>query len=115
MGAQLDARRRNLARAGRNYTLRRQTQTSPATYSSVTVLGFRRAYRPDQIAGSIMQGDWTLEILNDEIVENSWPGPPISGDEVQDSTTATYAVEGAEAIYEATTLIGYRLHIRGGA
>lgn len=115
MGAHLDARRRNIASRGRSFTLRRQTVTSPATYSSVTVTAFLRAYRPDQIAGALMQGDWAMEIGNDEIAAASWPGPPRPGDEVLDGSAATYAVIGAAAIYEGSTLIGHTLQLRGGA
>lgn len=115
MGAHLDARRVNIAARGRSFTLRRQTVTSPATYSSVTVTGFLRSYRPDQIAGALMQGDWAMEITNDEIAAASWAGPPRAGDEVLDGSAAAYAVIGAATIYEGDTLIGHTLQLRGGA
>lgn len=115
MGAHADARQRNLASRGRSFTLRRQTVTTPAAYTTVTVTGFRRAYRPDQIAGAIQQGDWALEICNFEIAAASWPGPPRAGDEVLDGSAATYAVVGAAAVYEGEDLIGHTLQLRGGA
>lgn len=115
MPAQDDARRRLIASRGRSYTLRRQTVTTPATYTSVTVTGFRRAYRPDQVAGALQQGDWALEICNFEIAAASWPGPPAAGDEVLDGSAAAYAVIGAAAIYEGADLIGHTLMLRGGA
>lgn len=115
MGAQLDARRRLIAARGRSFTLRRQTVTTPAAYSSVTVTGFLRAYRPDEIVGQIMQGDWSIEITNDEITTAGWSGPPRPGDEVLDGSAAAYAVMGAAPIYEASTLIGHTLQLRGGA
>ena len=115
MGAHLNARRHNIARAGRPYTLRRQTAYTPAaTYSSVTVQGYRRTYRTDELSGALVQGDWALEILNDEIAAATWSGPPINGDELLDGSLATYAVQGAAPVYEGSTLIGYTLQIRGG-
>lgn len=114
MPAYMDGRRRLLASRGRGFTLRRQTVTAPPAYVSVTLTGFLRAYRPDQIAGALQQGDWAMEIGNDEIAAAEWPGPPRAGDEVLDGSAAAYAVIGAAPIYEAETLIGHTLTLRGG-
>ena len=115
MGAQDGARRRNIAARGRTFTLRRQTVTSPETYVSVTVTGFLRSYRPDQIAGALQQGDWALEICNFEIAAAAWPGPPRPGDEILDGSAAGYAVIGAAPVYEGGDVIGHTLSLRGGA
>ncbi len=113
MGAQLDARRRNLARAGRAMTLRRSAGSFPSvTYASVALVGFSRAYRPDPLVGTLIQADLVIEIGQDEITAASWPGPPAKGDEIQ-ADGASYNVEGVETIREADAIIGHRLMVRG--
>lgn len=114
MGAMLDARRRLIASRGRNMTLRRSSGTFGAvTYASVTLKGFSRAYRPDPLAGSLVQADYAVEILNDEIVAASWAGPPRPTDELL-MDGASFSVEGAEPIYEGAAVIGHCLMVRGG-
>jgi hypothetical protein len=115
MGAQLDARRRLIASRGRSMTLRRSSGAFGAvTYATVTLTGFSRAYRPDPLAGSLVQADYVVEILNDEIAAQvTYAGPPRPNDELT-MDGQSFNVQGAEAIYEASTLIGHRLMVRGG-
>lgn len=115
MSAFLRSRRKLVGRAGRPMTLKRQTSTAtiPPTYSTVTVVGLLVSYRPESIAGEIMQGDARVAILNDEIATASWPGPPRKHDTlvVDDET---WVVEGSAPVYDGATLIGHSLHVRGG-
>lgn len=92
--------------------LRRQTVGRPPTFSSVTVVAFIYAYRPDQIKGDLKQGDVRCEILNDEIAAASWPGPPKTGDSLIDGTN-TLNLIGAFPLYDGTTLLGHTLMARG--
>lgn len=116
MGAHLDARRRNLARTGRSMTLRRSSGEFPTvTYASVTLVGFSRTYRPDPLAGTLIQADLVFEIGNDEIAASgTYAGPPVKGDEIV-ADGVSYQVEGVNTVREASAIIGHTLMVRGGS
>lgn len=111
MGTFLNTRRYHIARRGRPMTLRRPLTTT--TVSDVTVAGIDRAYKPEQVAGDIRQGDRMVAILNDEITAAGWPGPPRPRDLMLiDGLQAT--VEGSFAIYDGAVCIGHDIQVRGG-
>ena len=113
MSRHLDARRRNILRAGRSATLRRQTGFDPLTYADVTLLVTVRRYRPDQFQGGVRVGDAQAETLDNEIRAVSWPGPPRAGD-VLELDGAAWQVVGAARVFDGPALIGHTLWIRGG-
>lgn len=101
------SRRGMLAARGRAMTLRRTGQ------ADLTVVGFATAYRPEQVAGAVRQGDQRVAITAIEIAAASWPGPPRPGDFlVVDGKT--WAIEGAEPKHEGLVCAGFDLWIRGG-
>lgn len=112
VSAHLNARRRNLRAKGRPVTLRRQTVVRPAAYSDVTVLALLHAYVPNAVTKDLHEGDRVAEILNDEIAAAGWPGPPKHGDTVL-ADGITLSVLGATPLYDGTTLLGFRVVVRG--
>ncbi len=116
MGAHLDARRRNIARAGRTMTLQRTSGTFPSVTSvTVELLGFSRAYKPDPLAGTLIQAELVFEILNDEIeASGSYTGPPVKGDQIL-ADGLTYEVVGVDIVREASVIIGHSLMVKGGS
>jgi hypothetical protein len=118
MSAHLNARRRLLAAKGRPMVLKRQDGapvTVPPDYVSVTVTGHLTRFRPDVAGdGAPAQSGGQIAILNDEIAEAAWPAPPRTGDlvEVDDEL---WALTGSDPVYDGSTLIGWTLHIEGGA
>lgn len=107
MGALADARRRQLARKGRQMTLARLNGPS------VSLIGYARDYRPEELVGGIAQGDVRVEIGADEIAAASWPAPPRKTDRVT-VDGRTYTIQGASAVYDGPTLAGYSIWARGG-
>lgn len=116
MGAHLDARRRNIRRCGRAMALQRTSGSFPSvTTVSVALIGFSRAYKPDPLAGTLIQADLVFEILNDEIGESgSYAGPPVKGDQVA-ADGLTYEIVGVDIVREAETVIGHTLMVKGGS
>lgn len=107
MPALADARRRMLALRGRPMVLRR------GNLPDLTVQGFARDYRPEELAGGIQQGDLRVEIGQDEIRAAGWPAPPIKPDRlVLDGRT--YAVMGARIVLDGQEVAGWTLWVRGG-
>lgn len=111
MGALADARRRLLAQRGRTMTLTRLVMGGAPLV--VTLTGFARDYRPEELLAGIMQGDVRIEIGADEIAAASWPAPPRRTDRVT-MDGRTYTVQGASAVYDGATLAGYSIWARGG-
>jgi hypothetical protein len=104
----LAARRRQIRAKGRAMVLHR----NGATPASVTLLGFPRSYRPDEIQGGVVQGDQQVEILNDELAAAGWTAQPAHPDRlVIDGRSAT--VQGSRAVYDGALLIGWSLWVRG--
>lgn len=111
-GVQHANRLRALAAKGRTMTLRRLTSTSTST--DISLLGYMTRYNPlDVTTGSITQGDALIAIMNDEIIEAAWPGPPRPRDQmVIDSRV--WVVRGVDAVFEGPTCIGHNIAVRGG-
>jgi len=112
-GTHLSRLRRFLAVKGRPMVLRRILTVNPQTFSDVTFQGFLHAYRPEEMAGDIRQGDANVWALNDEITAAAWPAPVRTRDVVV-TDGRTWTVQGAQPLYEGPTLIGYAIWIRGG-
>ena len=110
MSAHLTARRRQIARNGRPMTLRRGPSTAPVT---VALTGFAREYRPEELQGAVQQGDWRVEILDDEIAAAGWPGPPGKPDKLTIGG-AVFTVQGAMEVNVGGQRIGWSLWVRGG-
>lgn len=111
MGALADARRRQLARRGRPMVLTRLvTGGAPI---AVTLTGYSRDYRPEELVGGLMQGDIKVEIGADEIAAAAWPGPPRKPDRIA-VDGKTYTMQGASALYDGDTLAGWSIWARGG-
>jgi hypothetical protein len=102
-----------LVRVGRTMVLRREDLTgSPPAYTDVTVYGAPKDYSPQELVGSIIQGDTRVTISNREIVAASWPAPPKKGDKlILDSKTRN--IQAVEPKYLGTELIVYVLQVRG--
>lgn len=106
--AALAARRHMIRTRGRLMSLRREG----ASPLAVDLMGFPRAYRPDEIEGGVVQGDQQVEILNDELAAAAWPSKPAHPDRlVIDGGTAT--VQGARPVYDGALLIGWSIWVRG--
>jgi hypothetical protein len=65
---------------GKPATLRRVA--GPGRFVSVTLKAVWRGYRPQELAGGIVQGDREVRIGNAEITACKWPGPPWRGDQM---------------------------------
>jgi hypothetical protein len=105
-----DGRRRMLERDGRPMILRRITNSAPV---SVTLMGKHTAYLPQELTGAVRQGDVRIAVGQDEIAAAGWPTPIRSPDEIS-IDGQTFTVQGAVPVYEGTTLIGWKIHARGG-
>lgn len=102
----------DLALYGRPMTLRRRVGTT-AAFTSVTVQGIDRSYRPGEIMGAIEQGDAQVTISGNEIAAVAWPGPPRRLDTIV-IDGQTWTVQGADSKTIGSALIAYVLHVRGG-
>ncbi|EHM01419.1 hypothetical protein HMPREF9946_02158 [Acetobacteraceae bacterium AT-5844] len=107
MSQLLRDRRAEIRRNGREMVLHRTGATPP----SVTLLGFPRSYRPDELEGGVVQGDQQVETLNDELAAAGWTQPATPDRLVIDGRSTT--VQGARAVYDGALLIGWSLWVRG--
>lgn len=114
MAGFLMSRRRLIARHGRPMTIRRQTGVNPVVFSAVEVAAAVTAFRPEQLIGGVQQGDMRAEILNDEIADAAWPGPPRAKDSLLVDGKA-WQIVGATPVFDGALCIGHALWIRGGA
>ena len=95
---------------GRTMTLRRERKGGAPV--EVTLIGFPRAYRPEEIQGGVQATDQQVEILNDEIAAAGWPAPPANPDRlVIDGRTST--VKGARPVYAGAELLGWSIWVTG--
>lgn len=99
--------RATLARYGHSMALKRRDGTS-STFTTCTVTGHARQYKPDELVGGVIQGDRKIHIAQADISDVSWPGPPRKGDILDNS-----AVQGAEALYWGSDLVGFDVWTRG--
>jgi hypothetical protein len=109
MGAQAQARRRQIAGKGRPMALRRIGEPD------LPLIGFLRDYQPQELLGGVQQGDVRVEILAEEIAAAGWTTPPAKPDRlVVDGRS--YAIQAAaRPVHEGADLIGWSIWARGGA
>ncbi|MBC9176768.1 hypothetical protein [Pseudoroseomonas ludipueritiae] len=109
MSELLAGRRAEIRKNGRSMVLTRQARgTTPAV--SVTLLGFPRTYRPQEIQGGVQVNDQQVETLHDEIAAAGWPFPPAQPDRlVIDGRTST--VKAARPIFDGPLLIGWSIWV----
>jgi hypothetical protein len=92
-------------------SLRRRVGTTN-TFSEVAVRGVARGYRPEELVGTIVQGDRIVIISNAEIEAAGWPGPPRRGDLlVMDGVTTT--VQAPDPRWLLSETLGHVLQVRG--
>lgn len=92
------------------------TITRPPSVSSVADVQCRvQAYKPQEIAGTIMQGDQLVIVLADDLVDGSFPVPPRKGDKVltSDGRTLTVIYCDPNTRMVDSTLIAYEMQARG--
>jgi hypothetical protein len=111
--AHIDTRRRLIGRMGRPMTLRRPNPASGSPPADLRVQAYLYPFSPQLIAGPIKQGDAQVQMLNDEIAAAGWPGPPGAGDWLV-IDGKTWQIEGANAVYDGSTALGFNLWVRGG-
>lgn len=108
MGGPLEnSRRYEITKRGRMMTLRR------GQLSAIQVRAMKWNFKPEQLTGGVLQGDCQVEIMNDEMAIAGFPGPPRRGDSMI-IDGRTWTVQGNEAQYEASTLFGHSIWVRGG-
>lgn len=95
-------------------TLRRLLTANPQTFIDVSVLGYLSMFRAEQIGvGSIIQGDGTIAILNDEIAAAGWPGPVRAQDKII-IDGRFWIILGSSEVCEGSNVIGHTISVRGG-
>lgn len=104
---------RLLARFGRAMTVRRRQGTT-TTFTQVSVTGILRSFRPEEIAGGVMQGDAEAIITANEILGTAGFAPPAKGDFVA-IDAKNWAVLGVTPRMIEADIVAYHLWIRGGA
>lgn len=108
-GPHLETRRRVLASRGWAMILRRLVPNADPV--DVALLGFARAYRPEEIQGAVKQGDLRVEILNDELSEAGWGAPAHPQKLIDGGRTRT--VGSAWPVKEGEAVIGWSLWVTG--
>lgn len=115
---------RQLAAHGQDVTLRRLTGTQLIPFD-VVCRAFVRGYGPDELTGTIAQGDSLVILSPTEIEANDWPGPnssatpdtsdrrvPRKGDKVVIAGRVRN-VEAPAPIYLGGELVRINLQVRG--
>jgi hypothetical protein len=105
--------RRQLARKGRPFTLRRMPATTGGQATDVTVQGYRTGFASEPLPGGLPQGQSVVIISNAEIASASWPGPPRKGDRLLDAER-TMMIESVETIWLAGAVDRHLLRVVGG-
>lgn len=103
-----------LRRFGRQMTLRRNTATPGGASVPLDVLVYGRTknYGPQELVGSIVQGDTEVTISNAEIAAAQWPGPPKKDDKfVFEGRIGN--VQAVEPKYLGTEILVYVCQVRG--
>lgn len=101
-----------LARIGEPMTLRRRQGTT-GTFTVVSVAGVLRDFEPDELSGSIRQGDAEITIAHKPLDAAGWPAPPRNGDFI-DVAGRTWAVQGALPKSMGGVMAAWVLWVRGG-
>jgi len=101
-----------LARIGEPVTLRRRQGTS-GTFTDASIHGVLRQFDPDELTGSIRQGDAEVTIAHTPLISAFWPVPPRAGDMVVVGGR-TWAVQGAMPKQMGGIIAAWVLWVRGG-
>lgn len=96
---------------GEPVTLRRLTGTAQIPMD-IAVRAVVREFDPQQLVGTIQQGDRTVILSNHEIAARRWPGPPRKGDQVV-IVGAKMAVQSVETVRIGGEVIRHNLVVRG--
>lgn len=100
-----------LQRRGRAATLRRRVGTT-SSFTDVTVAAVTANYQPQELIGTIQQGDRKAVVSNSEIETAGWSGPPRKGDLlVIDGQSTT--IQTSVPMYDQTRVIAHILQVRG--
>lgn len=105
------ATRNLLARFGRAMTMRRRVGTS-GDFTTATADGVLGTYRPDQLAGGVMQGDARI-ILDAAPIVAAGLSPLVKGDQVV-ADGRTWAAQGVHARYDGDVICAFEVWVRGG-
>lgn len=98
-----------LVKVGRPMILRRRVSSPP---TDVTVRGVNKGYQPQELVGTITQGDTKVIFSNIEIASAAWPAPPKKGDfMVIDGVEKS--IMAVEQKFFATTIVVYVCQVRG--
>lgn len=106
MGPLGAARERLTARFGRPLTLRRGAASAGCT-------GVLTRFAPDELVGTLRQGDARVELLASDLAAAGFPVPPRNPDELRTAANS-WTVLFANPVYEGADLIGWSLAVRGG-
>jgi hypothetical protein len=103
-----------LKRTGRLMTLRRNTQApgSKQIPFDVSVIGLASNYKPQQLIGTIQQGDTQVTLCNKEIAAAQWPGPPKQND-ILIFDGRTTIIQAVESKFLGEELLAYFCQVRG--
>lgn len=104
------SRRRLIARFGRPMVLSRPNDAAPPAPLAVT--GTLSSYAPERIAPPKRQGDAEIQLGADELAGAARPKPDLGTWVLVDGVT--WAVQGANPVYDGAALIGWALWVRGG-
>lgn len=94
----------SLKRAGRAMEYKRRVGTT-SEFETVSVHGRARTYKPDELAGLVVQGDRKIRI---SALETGALGKPVKADKLDGGT-----VQGAEDLHDGEALVGYVVWTRG--
>lgn len=103
-----------LTRFGRQMTLRRKHLAAGGVLQplDVVVYGTIKNYAPQELIGTIVQGDSEVIVTDTEIGERQWPGPPRANDYIiVDGVEKT--VKAVETKYLGVDKLVYKLQVRG--
>jgi hypothetical protein len=112
---------RSLAADGEDFTLRRVTGTTSQTNTDVTCRGLVRAYTPEELTPTVIQGDSRIILSPTQIEAASWPGVsagaldarvPRRGDKALVQGRVRN-IEAAAPIYLDGILVRIELQVRG--
>ncbi|WP_454917312.1 hypothetical protein [Xanthobacter sediminis] len=114
--AAIAALNRQLRLHGQDVVLRRYIVVSGVrTPVDATVRASVRDFRPDELAGGIVQGDTQVVLSPSGIIAAAWPGPqdwPRIGDRVEIDGRER-AVQAAPVVRMAGTVVRINMQVRG--
>jgi len=95
-------------RFGHQVTLLRDS-----TGDSVTAYAMRRGFSPQElVSNEYQQGDVKLRLIHTELVNSTFPVPPIKGDRIDDNGSE-FTVKSVTPLMVSDNMVGYELNVRG--